>query len=147
MTTSLVSLIAVSALAAADSAPTTEAVRAGPLTLEIHVSRTAHLFHVVDQISNWSPYCHDQYLAAFGLLSDEDQRLLARYRDVRKRHGWGGGLEQAFYTDDDVETAISKAREKGVLVLARWPATRHSARAGQRRRQSRCGDGQADASA
>jgi hypothetical protein len=37
-------------------------LRAGVLTLEIHASRTAHLFHVVDQISQWSEFCHHQYI-------------------------------------------------------------------------------------
>ena len=49
------------------SAPTEapQTWKAGPLTLDVHISRTATLFHVVDQISEWSPYCHRQYLAAF----------------------------------------------------------------------------------
>jgi multisubunit Na+/H+ antiporter MnhE subunit len=36
-------------------------LEAGPLTLDIQVSKTAHLFHVVDQISQWSEFCHRQY--------------------------------------------------------------------------------------
>src|SRR5687767_1473120 len=36
-------------------------VEAGPLTCEIHISRTATIFHVVDQLAEWSEYCHRQY--------------------------------------------------------------------------------------
>ena len=52
-------------------------VEAGPLILDVHVSRTANLFHAVDQISGWSPFCHDQYLAAFGELDAALRDLLA----------------------------------------------------------------------
>ena len=37
-----------------------EVLEAGPLKLQIYISRTAHLFHVVDQISEWSEFCHQQ---------------------------------------------------------------------------------------
>jgi hypothetical protein len=84
-------------------------INAGPLSLEMRISRTAQLFHVVDQISQWSPYCHDQYLAAIGRLSTEDEAKLAQYRAIRQRYGWGRGLEQTFYSDDGVEAALAKA--------------------------------------
>ncbi len=77
---------------------------AGPLTLEIHVSRTAHLFHVVDQIAAWSEFCHRQYVDWFERqergLSAEDRELLRQHTAIRKQRGWGGGLEQTFYTDE-----------------------------------------------
>ena len=36
-------------------------INLGPTSLAISVSRTAHLFHVVDQLAEWSPFCHRQY--------------------------------------------------------------------------------------
>jgi hypothetical protein len=85
---------------------------AGALRLELQPSRTAHLFHVVDQISQWDQYCHKQYLAAFtdaqGKLADEDHAMLHRHVGVRRRHGWGKGLEQTFYTGADLDTALAR---------------------------------------
>ncbi len=40
--------------------PPDERIACGPLVLEVYVSRTAHLFHVVDQISAWDNACHGQ---------------------------------------------------------------------------------------
>lgn len=91
---------------------------AGPLTLEIYSSKTADLFHVVDQVSQWSEFCHRQYLAYFenldGGLSPEDRGMLAEHAGIRKTHGWGGGLEQTFYTPLDLEAALAQA------VKNRW---------------------------
>ncbi len=58
-------------------------VDAGPLTLDVRVSRTATLFHVVDQLSLWSPFCHAQYRRYFERpdrrgLSADDLSFLAR---------------------------------------------------------------------
>lgn len=92
-----------------------ETLEAGPLRLEVHVSRTAHLFHVVDQISEWSPFCHGQYLRALEPLSAEDRALLAEHRSVRARRGWGQGLEQTFYTPLDLEDALAAGLELGHL--------------------------------
>ncbi len=95
-------------------------VVAGPLTIEVHVSETAHLFHVVDQLSGWSPYCHAQYRRAFegaamGGLSGEDRAMLRRHAEVRGVRGWGGGLEQAFYTDLGLELALKAGVAAGHL--------------------------------
>src|SRR5262245_6389112 len=85
-------------LAAQQPAPL--ALDAGALQLELQPARTAHLFHVVDQISKWDQYCHVQYLGAFadqeGKLADADVAMLRRHVAVRARHGWGAGLEQTF---------------------------------------------------
>lgn len=92
-------------------------IEAGPLTCEVHISRTAHLFHVVDQLAEWSPYCHRQYGRHFGgddgsLLSDEDRSMLDRHAAVRSERGWGAGLEQTFYTPLDLEAALKLGVEK-----------------------------------
>ena len=90
-------------------------VEAGPLILDVHVSRTANLFHAVDQISGWSPFCHDQYLAAFGELDAEDRAMLAEHVGVRAKHSWGQGLEQAFYVEHELEQALELAVTAGLL--------------------------------
>jgi hypothetical protein len=74
--------------------------------IEVHVSRTAHLFHIVDQLSAWSPFCHSQYRRHFEPLSDLDLALLEEHAALRGKHGWGGALEQAFYTTGDLESAL-----------------------------------------
>jgi hypothetical protein len=93
---------------------------AGPLKLDIYVSETAHLFHVVDQISQWSEFCHRQYVryidSVDGGLSEEDRKLLAEHSAIRKKHGWGGGLEQTFYTPLDLESALAQGVKEGLLT-------------------------------
>lgn len=97
-------------------------VEAGPLQLAIHVSPTANLFHLVDQVSEWSEFCHRQYgrwlRGSGGGLDATDRRLLARYAEVRQRYGWGGGLEQSFYTDLDLVDALREGLESERLSRA-----------------------------
>lgn len=40
-------------------------VQSGPLTLTLHQSEGAQVFHIVDQLSNWSPYSHQSYRKYF----------------------------------------------------------------------------------
>ena len=90
------------------------------MTLEIQVSKTAHLFHVVDQISQWSEFCHRQYARYFealdGGLNAADRERLAQHATLRQAHGWGGGLEQTFYTAVDLETALAQGVQAGWLT-------------------------------
>ena len=93
----------------------------GPVHLEVHVSRTAHLFHVVDQLSGWSPFCHAQYRRAFEAdegLSADDLAALARHAALRKRKGWGQGLEQTFYTPLPLAQALAAGVRAGRLTAA-----------------------------
>ncbi len=80
-------------------------VQCGPLGLDVYISRTAHVFHVVDQVSAWDNACHGQYREHLS-LSSEDEAALARYAEVRKKRRWGEGLEQAFYVPLDLDAAI-----------------------------------------
>jgi hypothetical protein len=89
-------------------------VALGPLTLEVYVSRTAHVFHLVDQLSRWDDACHGQYREHM-TLSAEDEAALARYAAVRAERRWGQGLEQTFYVAAGVEQA-AKAGEKAKQV-------------------------------
>lgn len=95
---------------------------AGPLQLELQPGRTAHLFHVVDQISQWDQYCHRQYLGPFmdqdGKLADADLAMLRRHVAVRRKHGWGAGLEQTFYVPADLATALADGVKERRLTAA-----------------------------
>lgn len=91
----------------------------GPLQVTVVVSRTAQLFHIVDQLSNWSQYCHRQYarwLERRRPLNDDDKRLLATHAALRRRLGWGGGMEQALYVDPPLGDAFAAAVAKGILT-------------------------------
>src|SRR5687767_8559798 len=100
-------------LVAVPQEPAPRVLEAGPLTCEIHISRTAHLFHVVDQLSEWSEHCHSQYGRHFkrGITSFDRDALDAHVK-VRKQRGWGEGLEQTFYSPLDLEGAIKVGLEK-----------------------------------
>jgi hypothetical protein len=74
--------------------------------MEVHISPTANVFHIVDQLAAWSPFCHQQYLDYFNTLSDEDRALLREHAQVREVRSWGEGLEQTFYTDLPLEEAL-----------------------------------------
>lgn len=87
----------------------------GPVTLVVVRSRTASLFHVVDQISGWSTANHPQY-AAWRPSTPEASALLARHVAVRARRGWGRGLEAALYVaEPDHHRALHAAIANGTL--------------------------------
>jgi hypothetical protein len=70
------------ALAACAHAPAPSSIDLGELRVAVSTSRTAQLFHIVDQLSGWSPYCHRQYgrwFAQHRPLDDEDRRVLAAH--------------------------------------------------------------------
>lgn len=83
----------------------------GPLILEVYISETANIFHAVDQIAQWSEFCHKQYISYFqgleGGIGKRDRDLLAQHCAIRSTHGWGGGLEQTFYTPLDLDAALA----------------------------------------
>ena len=91
-----------------------EEIKAGPLTLTVHVSRTANLFEIVDNLSNWDRYAHAQYVRHFEKgITEDDRALLEEYAANRRRHGWDGKLEQTFLTDLELEPAIARGLAKG----------------------------------
>jgi hypothetical protein len=93
---------------------------AGPLKLDVYISETAQLFHVVDQISQWSEFSHEQYVRYFeslgGGLSESDRKILAEHVAIRKRYGWGRGPEQVFYTPLDLDEALKAGVVSGYLT-------------------------------
>lgn len=91
-----------------------ERVDCGPLVIEVYVSRTAHRFHLVDQLSAWDNACHGQYRRHMQ-LSDADEEVLARYVAMRRHKRWGQGLEQTFYTPLEVDEAVRAGLKAGRL--------------------------------
>ena len=93
---------------------------AGSLKLDVYISETAQLFHVVDQISQWSEFSHKQYVRYFesrgGGLNESDLRILAEHVAIRKRYGWGRGPEQVFYTPLDLDEALKAGVASGHLT-------------------------------
>lgn len=91
------------------------------LELTVSDSQTAQLFHIVDQLSQWDPFTHRQYArwAAKSLpLDDDDRRVLQQHVELRRRHGWGGALEQAFLVDQPLDAAARDAVRRGLLTEA-----------------------------
>jgi hypothetical protein len=93
---------------------------AGPLKLELYISDTAQLFHVVDQISQWSEFSHEQYVRYFksqgGGLSESDLKILAEHAAIRKKYGWGRGPDQVFYTPLNLDDALKAGVASGYLT-------------------------------
>jgi len=99
-------------------------IDAGPLKLELHTSYTAVLFHVVDQASQWSPFCHRAYRDGLEPLDAEDVALLAKHAALRKQRGWDG-LNPVMYSDGTLEEALAKGVATGVLTPEQADAERH----------------------
>jgi hypothetical protein len=79
---------------------------AGPLTLELTSSESAQQFHIVDQLSQWSPFSHKQYRRALKLDADDEAALKA-HAELRKRLAYGP-LDQAFYLSGSLDEAYEK---------------------------------------
>jgi len=95
----------------------------GGVVISVSDSRTAQVFHIVDQLSQWDSASHRQYVrwAARNLnLGQEDQKLLQKHAELRRGRGWGHGFEQAFYVDDSIEVAAKRAVENE-LISAKVP--------------------------
>lgn len=92
--------------------PQTVILELDNLTFNISISRTAHLFHIVDQLSEWSQFCHKQYKEDYinqnGGFSAEDQNMLEKHTSIRSVLRWGQGLEQTFYTTVDLKAAVEE---------------------------------------
>jgi hypothetical protein len=92
-----------------------ERIEVGVLALDVNISRTAVLFHVVDQLSEWSYFSHRQYGRAFAPLSDADRAMLEKHKTVRAKHSWGEGLEQTFYSPLALDEALANGIAQGWL--------------------------------
>jgi hypothetical protein len=89
-----------------------------PIRLHIITARTAQLFHIVDQISSWSPFTHSQYRrwAESWPLTADDRRMLDAHARMRRARGWGNGFERAFYVELPVAEAAERAVATGLLT-------------------------------
>jgi hypothetical protein len=90
----------------------------GGLVLLVSDSPTAQIFHIVDQLSLWDVYTHKEYsrwAEKTRLLDQRDRELLQQHTEIRKKHGWGRGLEQTFLVDDSIENAAAKGVAAGLL--------------------------------
>ncbi len=105
--------------------PVAEAQRpidVGLLRLTIHKTRTAQVFHIVDQLADWDARTHRAYVrwAADSLALDStDQALLKRHAVLRRARGWNHGFERVFYSDTfAVKTPLPASEMKEeVLIL------------------------------
>jgi hypothetical protein len=90
----------------------------GGVFISVSDSRTAQVFHIVDQISQWDSSVHHGYVRWANrtlALNQEDQRLLQKHAELRRARGWGNGFEQAFYVDDSIEVAAEHAVENKLI--------------------------------
>lgn len=104
-------------LCAAGSAQT-KMLDLGGILLSVSDSRTAQVFHIVDQISEWDSGVHHGYVRWANRtlkLSEEDRKLLQKHAELRRARGWGNGFEQAFYVEDSIEVAARRAVENHLI--------------------------------
>lgn len=97
----------------------------GEVTLHVSEAESAQVFHVVDQLSRWSEFCHAQYsrwAEANLALTAEDRALLEQHASLRKARGWGRGFEQAFYVDATIGKATEDASAAKLLSAAELAA-------------------------
>ena len=84
-------------------------------------SPTAQVFHIVDQLSQYDIYTHDQHArwaAATHLLDQRDRELLQQHAEMRKKRGWGHEFEQTFLVEDSIENAAAKGVAADFLSAA-----------------------------
>ena len=114
-------LAVISLLLSAISFATSKNVDLGGIVLSVSASPTAQIFHIVDQLSQWDIYTHDQYArwaAATHLLDRQDRELLQQHAQMRKKRGWGHGFEQTFLVDDSIENAAANGIAAQLLSAA-----------------------------
>ena len=106
-----IKLAVISLLLSATSFATSEDLDLGGMVLSVSDAPTAQIFHIVDQLSQWDMYTHDQYARwakTTHLLDQGDLELLQQHAEMRKKRGWGHGFEQTFLVDDSIENAAAK---------------------------------------
>ena len=111
-------LITLLALATPTSNAQSRVIDLGGVFICASDSRTAQVFHIVDQMSQWDSGVHHGYVRWANRtlnLSPEDKRLLQKQAELRRARGWGNGFEQAFYVDDSIEVAAQRAVENKLI--------------------------------
>jgi hypothetical protein len=93
----------------------------GGVILSVSDAPTAQAFHIMDQLSQWDVYTHNQYARwaeTTHLLNQRDRELLQQHAKMRKKRGWGHGFEQTFLVDDSIENAAAKGVAAQFLSVA-----------------------------
>lgn len=91
----------------------------GRFVISVSDSWTAQVFHMVDMLAQWDESSHRAYgrWARTNLvLNAEDQELLQKHAEMRRARGWGNGFEQAFLSDETIDTAALQAVERNILT-------------------------------
>ena len=105
-----IKLVVISLLFSATSFATSKNVDLGGMVLSVSDAPSAQIFHIVDQLSQWDIYTHDQYARwakTTQLLDQRDRELLQQHAEMRKKRGWGHGFEQTFLVDESIENAAA----------------------------------------
>lgn len=116
--TALPALITLILMLCSASNAQTRSLNLGGVILSVSDSRTAQVFHIVDQMSDWDSSVHHGYVRWANRtlnLSQEDRMLLQKHAELRRARGWGNGFEQAFYVDESIEAAAQRAVEAKLL--------------------------------
>src|SRR5258708_8454391 len=111
-------LIALVFVGASTTSAQTEVLNLGGVIISVSDSRTAQVFHIVDQMSQWDSGVHHGYVrwATRTLnLRPEDKDLLQKHAELRRARGWGNGFEQAFYVADSIEVAAQRAVDNKLI--------------------------------
>ena len=90
----------------------------GGAVLVVSDARTAQVFHIVDQLSQWDQYAHKQYVRwakTHLTLTTADSGLLEQHAALRRARGWGNGFEQAFLVDLSIDAAAQRAVDLHLL--------------------------------
>jgi hypothetical protein len=99
----------------------------GGMVLAVSDSWTAQVFHIVDQLADWSPYTHRAYLRWAGralVLDSADQRLLQRHAELRRASNTPKAFDQAFLVEGGIAEAAAAAVTAGLLPAAEASAER-----------------------
>ena len=103
---------------AGSHADRTQRIVVGPLTFDVTIARTAQVFYLVDQISNWTVHTHTQYAhwaEEQRILGDRERSLLEQHKHLREATRGYGPLESAFVSTLSIAAAADRARLDGIL--------------------------------
>jgi hypothetical protein len=117
-----IKVAAIPLLFSAFSFATSKNLDLGGMVLSVSKAPTAQTFHIVDQLSQWDAYTHDQYAGwaeTTHLLDERDRELLQQHAEMRRKRGWGHGFEQTFLVDDSIESAVAKGPYGTISVGSR----------------------------
>ncbi len=104
--------------APAPPAPPPHELTLPPLALTLVDGTTAQVFHVVDELSAWSPWAHPAYASWAKTemeLEDAERALLEKHARLRRKRRWGS-LDQAFDVNAPLADAARVAADTRILT-------------------------------